>query len=116
MKIEVQVIHDDICNTCPDFKPVRFSEYLKNDVIRCKHYELCRRIFGYTLAIVKDQYPRKDEEDTPELVHCRDCKHSYQGNYFRNYACRLFGDDDQGLPNLIESGDFFCGYGEKRES
>ena len=64
MTIEAIVIHEDICYTCPDFKPVRYSEYLKNDIIRCKHYELCRRIFACTLTIIKDHYPKKDEEET----------------------------------------------------
>ena len=47
--------------------------------------------------------------DYVEVVRCKDCKHSYQGNYFRGYACALVDG------TFTVSGDDFCSRGERRE-
>ena len=49
--------------------------------------------------------------DAVEVVRCKDCVHSYMGNYFKGYACkRLSGED-----TFTVSPDDYCSKGERRE-
>ena len=46
-----------------------------------------------------------------EVVRCKDCRHSFMGNYFKGYACkRLSGED-----TFTVSPDDYCSKGERRE-
>ena len=46
-----------------------------------------------------------------EVVRCKDCRHSFTGNYFKGYACkRLSGEH-----TFTVSSDGFCSKGERRE-
>ena len=49
--------------------------------------------------------------DAVEVVRCKDCRHSFTGNYFKGYACkRLSGEH-----TFTVSPDGFCSKGERRE-
>ena len=49
--------------------------------------------------------------DAVEVVRCKDCRHSFMGNYFNGYACkRLSGEH-----TFTVSSDGFCSKGERRE-
>lgn len=99
----------DGCDTAVD----EVKPKIRNAIIKLMESNLCDWDLKEENAVQDVEVESVRAEH--EIVYCKDCKYSYTGNYFTNYACRLEGDNDQGLPNCINPANGFCYRGERRK-